>query len=259
MLSGARHAIDEQHQPGGDRRRTSEVEVTIGQVGAALTQKPGADSDYGSTDRHVDVEDPGPAERTGQNAAEQHAHSATAACHGAPDPERAIPLAAFVEGCRQDRQRRGRHHRGAETLQAPERDQRAFRPGKPVEQRTDGEHEQPRHEQAPASEQIREPSTEQEKPAEEDRVGGDHPLQALLGEVQIGLDRRQCHVHDRNVEYDHELRRHDHSESEPVTAVLRRDCGMCHNFSGHPSSSFAACEPQRARDGPCVFESLVLR
>jgi len=43
-----------------------------------------------------------------------------------------VPLAAFVEGCRQDRQRSGRHHRGAETLQAPERDQRAFRPGKPA-------------------------------------------------------------------------------------------------------------------------------
>jgi hypothetical protein len=47
-----------------------------------------------------------------------------------------------------------------QTLQAPERNQGGFRPGEPVEQRTDGEQEQPRHEQAPAPEQIREPSTE---------------------------------------------------------------------------------------------------
>src|SRR5437667_7225905 len=32
VLSGASHPIDEQHQPGGDRRRTSEVEVPIGQI-----------------------------------------------------------------------------------------------------------------------------------------------------------------------------------------------------------------------------------
>ena len=36
----------------------------------------------------------------------------------------------------------------------------AFRPGKPIEQRADREQGQPRHEQAPAPEEIREPSTE---------------------------------------------------------------------------------------------------
>ena len=134
--------------------------MTIGQIGAALAHKPGADRDDGSTDGHVDDEDPRPAERARQDAAEQHARSATAARHGAPDPERAIALATFLEGCGQDRECSRRKERGAETLQAPERDQGAFRPGEPVEQRADGEQEQPGHEHAPASEQIREPSPE---------------------------------------------------------------------------------------------------
>src|SRR5207237_4941288 len=98
VLSGASHPVDEQHQPADDRRRTSDVEVTIGQIGAALAQKPGADCEDGDTDGHVDVEDPRPAERAGQDAAEEHTHSATAARHGAPDPERAIALAPFLEG-----------------------------------------------------------------------------------------------------------------------------------------------------------------
>ena len=43
---------------------------------------------------------------------------------------------------------------------------------------------EPGHEQAPASEQVGEPAAEQQHAAEEDRVGGDHPLQALLREVR---------------------------------------------------------------------------
>ena len=61
-----------------------------------------------------------------------------------------------------------------------EGDQRALRPGEPVEQRADREEREAGHEQPPAPEQVGEPAAEQEHAAEEDRVGGDHPLQALL-------------------------------------------------------------------------------
>ena len=76
-----------------------------------------------------------------------------------------------------------------------------------------------RHEEATAPEQVRETAAEQQHAAEEDRVGGDHPLQALLREVQIGLDRRQRDVHDRDVEHDHELRGDDHRQCPPPSAV----------------------------------------
>ena len=76
------------------------------------------------------------------------------------------------------------------------------------------------HEQAPPPEQVGHPAAEEEHAPEEDRVGGDHPLQALLREVQVGPDRRQRDVHDRDVEDDHELRGDDHRQREPAPAVV---------------------------------------
>src|SRR2546422_654094 len=68
----------------------------------------------------------------------------------------------------------------------------------------------------PLPEKGGQPAAEQEHPAEEDRVGGDHPLEALLAEVEVGLDRRQRDVHDRHVEDDHELGGNDHRQGEPA-------------------------------------------
>ena len=67
----------------------------------------------------------------------------------------------------------------------PERDQRSLRPREPVEQRAHREDHQADHEQPPAPEQVGEPAPQQQDAAEEDRVGGDHPLQAFLGKVEI--------------------------------------------------------------------------
>ena len=53
------------------------------------------------------------------------------------------------------------------------------------------------------------------KPAEEQRVGVDDPLQVRVRHVEVLLDRRQRDVHDRRVEDDHELRQADEDENEP--------------------------------------------
>src|ERR1043166_280873 len=74
--------------------------------------------------------------------------------------------------------------------------------------------------QAPATEEVGQASTEQEHAAEEQRVGGDHPLEALLREMKVGLDRGESDVHDRDVEHDHELRRDDHCQHPPAPAIL---------------------------------------
>jgi hypothetical protein len=78
-------------------------------------------------------------------------------------------------------------------------------------------------------EQIREPSAEQQCSAEGDRVRGDHPLQALLREVEVGLDRRQRNVHDCHVEDDHELCDDDQTERPPAPALpAARNRGITH-------------------------------
>ena len=139
VLHGAGHRVDEQHQAAGDRGGAGHVEVPVRHVRAALVHEARRHHEHERTDRHVDEEDPRPAEGTRERAAEQHARSAAAAGDGAPDAEREVAVASFLEGRRQDRERRGREQSRAEPLQRAEGDQRALRPGETVEQREDRE------------------------------------------------------------------------------------------------------------------------
>ena len=67
------------------------------------------------------------------------------------------------------------------------------------------------------------PAPQQQKTAEHQRVGVHHPLQAVDGEVQVVLDRRQGDVHDGRVEHDHELGHADqHQDNPPVRVALTR-------------------------------------
>jgi hypothetical protein len=79
----------------------------------------------------------------------------------------------------------------------------------------------PRMKRRRPAEQVREPASEQEDASEEDRVGGDHPLEAFLAEVEVGLDRRERDVHDRDVEDDHELRDDDDCQSDPSSTIFQ--------------------------------------
>ena len=75
------------------------------------------------------------------------------------------------------------------------------------------------HEDTPAAEKVRGPSSQEEEAAEHERVGADHPLQVLLREPEVDLDGRQRDVDDRDVEDGHELHREDERECEPLLLV----------------------------------------
>src|SRR3954466_5660512 len=60
---------------------------------------------------------------------------------------------------------------------------------------------------------------EQQQAAEGERVPVDDPLEAVGGEPEIGLDRGQGDVHDRDVEDDHELRDGEHRQCEPLACA----------------------------------------
>ena len=134
MLGRPGHRVDEQHQPARDRRGARDVEVTVVQRGAALANEHGREHEQEHADRDVDEEDPRPAEGARQDTAEQDACGAAGARCRAPDAERQVALASFLERRRQDRQRRRREQRRAEPLDGAKRDQRAFGPGQPVEE-----------------------------------------------------------------------------------------------------------------------------
>ena len=212
--------IDEQHQPGGDRRGAGDVEVAMPQLGAALIQEPRRNENHGRADGDVDEEHPRPGEIRGEHAAEQHARCAAGAGGGAPDAERAVPLATLPERRHQDRERRGGEQGAAETLQGAKRDQRALGPGESAQEGARREEGETGDEQAPAAEDVGEAAAEEQEAAEDDRVCADHPLQARFGKVEVGLDRRQRDVHDGDIEDDHELRDDDDREGEPAAAAL---------------------------------------
>ena len=57
------------------------------------------------------------------------------------------------------------------------------------------------------------------RPGERQRVGADDPLQALLREAEVALDRRQRDGHDRRVEDDHEEGAAEQRERPPAARV----------------------------------------
>jgi hypothetical protein len=193
-----RRRVHEQHQAGGYRACAGDVEAAVREVGAALAQEGRSDHDRTQADGNVDEEDPRPAQVRGQQPAEQHPDGGTAAGGGAVDPERAVAVATLGEGRHQQRQRRGSEQRASEALHRSEDDERAGRPGEPAEERAAGEQREPGDEQAPPAEQVGQPAAEKQRPAEQERVGGNHPLQAALRETELLLDRGQGDVHDRN-------------------------------------------------------------
>jgi hypothetical protein len=77
----------------------------VAQLDAALVQHPLTGQDHDQADRHVQEEDPLPADLVGEDAAQQHAHGAARAGDGAPDGECLVPLLALAEGGGEDGQR----------------------------------------------------------------------------------------------------------------------------------------------------------
>ena len=65
-----------------------------------------------------------------------------------------------------------------------------------------------------------EPAAEEQQPAEGQRVRVHDPRERVLGEPEIGADRRQRDVHDRRVEHDHEVAQTEDVEREPACAAV---------------------------------------
>src|SRR6266508_4082277 len=89
-----------------ERAGAGDVEVAVGELGAALTEQPRSEPDDERADRDVDEEDPRPAEAAGQCPSEEDAGGSAAARDGAPDTECKVALASLAEDGGQDREGR---------------------------------------------------------------------------------------------------------------------------------------------------------
>ena len=103
---GAHDGEGQQHEAGGDRQRSRQVEVALAGDGPrALRDEAHRAGDAEKADRHVDEEDPLPAQQLGEHAAEQDARRSADGPHRAPVAECAVALVALFEGGGDDRQR----------------------------------------------------------------------------------------------------------------------------------------------------------
>ena len=222
VLVGLDERVDQQREGRGHDDRAGHVEVARGTLDTALAQQPRRQRDRDETDRHVDVEDPLPAEVLGEDSSEQHPDGAAGARHGTPDGEGLVALDALGERRRQDRERGRRDERGAEPLHRARADQDPAGRREAAGERRCDEDEQPDHEHATAPEQVGSASTEQQEAAEREGVPARNPLQVRGREVERLLDRREGDVDDRDVDDEHELRRAQESERDPAAGVRSR-------------------------------------
>ena len=188
---GPDHAEDDGQHAGGAEHGPGDVErPRAGRGDPAGGHEHRRQGEQEHPDRDVDEEHPLPAERVDEDAAGDDAEGAAEAGQPAPDAHRDVALAPVGEGHGEDREGGGRHERSAETLHGADADEHALRRRQAAGQRRDGEEAEAGGEDPAAAQQVGEPAAEQQEPAEGQRVGADHPLQVVGGEVQRGLHVR---------------------------------------------------------------------
>jgi hypothetical protein len=170
-------------------------------------------------DRDVDVQAPPPVEVLGEHPAQEQAHGAAARRDGAEDAECLGPLARIgeVDGEQGERGRREQCPEG--TLQGARPEQHAEVDSGAAERRRAGEPGKADEERALAAGVVGDAAAEQQQAAERKRVRGDDPLARRVGGTEVELGGRQCDVHDRHVEHDHQLRQADEDQRGPATRV----------------------------------------
>jgi hypothetical protein len=212
--------VDAGHQRHGDERRAEPVDpVMQPQWVRVLGDEGASECQRGEPDRNVDEEDPVPVERLREHAAEQQSERAAGDGDEHVGAHRPRALGRLRELGDDDREDDRRLERRADALQEPRADQDRLAPGRPAQDRGDGEDGDAEQEHALAADEVTESAGEQQQAAERDEEGVDDPGEITLGEMEVALDRRQGDVHDRRVEHDHELREADDHEGHPPAAI----------------------------------------
>jgi hypothetical protein len=211
-----------EHQPDRHRQGAGEVEVACcGDVARAGAHDAQRRDRAEQPDRHVDEQDPAPAQRLGQHAAQQCARRAADRPHRAPQAERPVALQPLGEAGGEDRQRRRSDDRPAEPLRRARGDQRELVLGQTARERGEREQDEAAGEHLAPAEQIGGAAAEQQEAGERERVGVDDPGERRGREAEVVRDRRQRDVHDRHVEDDHELREAADDERQGRSPLVR--------------------------------------
>ena len=211
------------------RKSASREREEAGDVGARrsrvarLPQLPERDHEREHADGHVDEEDPAPAQRVGEDAAEQRPGRDGDADRRAPDRDRAPACSALI--LRSDQRERSGEQRSTADALADARDvERDDVPRGSAHERGDREDHDAGGEDEPAPEAIRERTGCEDQRGKRDCVRVDNPLKPSKARVELPLNARQSDVHDRDVDQQHERRRAhgDERPPAPLKAPLHR-------------------------------------
>ena len=261
VLDAAIDGVDDEDEAGRHRHRAGHVERGARRTDAGRhgQHEPGDEHD---ADGHVHEEHPLPAGSGGQRAAGDRADRGGRPGDGAEDAEGAVACGAL-------RNVVVRIDRAAGETSAPPRPcttrHATSMPSEPDSPAPSDATREDRHagdEHRPATEEVGEAPAEQQEAAEREAVADDHPLQIGLAGAEVGLDRRQRDVHDRQVEDDHELgpahQREDERGSGGSGSGRHGGCSVVrgghHHDPGHDSNGSRSSRC-RARARQRVTES----
>nr|WP_198141796.1 hypothetical protein [Micromonospora sp. ATCC 39149] len=178
-------------------------------------------------ERHVDQQHPTPRDGVGEEAAEEQAARRTQTGRHDEDPEGTVALLFLLEGADDERQRGRRGQRPADTLgDAGDQEQPRVR-GQATEQRGDGEQSDTDDQRPAVAEDVPHSATQQQQATVGQGVGVEHPGQPGGAEVEFLLDLWQRHVHDGNVDTDHQLNGQDQCQDHSTVPCRGRHRVLC--------------------------------
>ena len=122
-IGRSRDGVDEQGQAPADEDRAEGVVAPLGAFALAFGDNARRQGEHQRTDRHVDEEDPFPAQVLRQHAAGEHPDRRAAAAERTPDSQSLVSLSALLEARHHDRERGRRDDGAAESLHRSSHDQ----------------------------------------------------------------------------------------------------------------------------------------
>ena len=216
---GLDDGVNAKHQRARDQRGAGDVGAA-GEADAGVAGEQARGEESGEDPNgEVDEEDPVPVDRLRDDAAGEQPDGATGGGDEAVDADRLGLLARLGE----HRDDHAEDHRGgqrpADALHEARDHEHLLALGQPADQRGGGEDDEADHHDQLAPGEVAEATGEQQQATEGDQVRVDDPREAGLREMQVGLDRGQCDIHDGRVEDDHQHPRAQHVERDPAVSV----------------------------------------
>jgi hypothetical protein len=194
-------------------------------MAGGLVEESGRGGDRRKADGQVDQEAHAPRQQLGQRAAEDQAGGGAEPGQRAIGGHRPRPLLALGEAGRQQREGGGSQRCGADALHGARSDHPGRRLRQPNGQRRGGEQPDAEHERAPAPEQIAGARTEQQQPAERQRVRVLRPREAGVREPEVGADTRQRRHQYRDVDQDQQVAGQDDRQHHAPPLLGRTHAG----------------------------------